>query len=222
MADSGFHPYHDEDYMDAMAFMNALPDQELASLLQEMEADTRQDDREICAFYLMGNCRYGEKCWNRHPQGGEKEEERDQDCAICLHKVRSAGKQFGVLMGCEHVFCLPCLREWRGRIDVPKAVSKSCPLCRTFSPYVLPSLTPIHAYTEKKGLAEGYKRNLSSIPCRHFNYGEGECPFGSSCFYDHTYRNGQKWVPPPPNFVCDEDGVWTVARKPKLSDFIHL
>uniref|UniRef100_A0A8C9VMT9 Nucleoporin NUP42 n=1 Tax=Scleropages formosus TaxID=113540 RepID=A0A8C9VMT9_SCLFO len=24
----------------------------------------------VCSFFLQGRCRYGEKCWNEHPQGG--------------------------------------------------------------------------------------------------------------------------------------------------------
>jgi hypothetical protein len=33
---------------------------------------------------------------------------------------------------------------------------------------------------------------FSTIPCRNFNYGEGQCQFGASCFYAHTYRDGTK------------------------------
>lgn len=216
--------FPDSQGCDLSEMMNSLSDRELSRVLAEMEGQKPGEEKEICEFYMMGNCRYGAKCWNRHPDGGvvvsEGRTENDTDCAICLHKVKASGNQFGLLMGCEHVFCLPCLRQWRGRSDVPKALSKSCPLCRLFSPYVLPSAEPITSYADKKALSEHYKRTLSGIPCRHFNYGDGECPFGSSCFYDHTYRNGQKWIPPPPNFVCDEDGVWTVARKHRLSDFI--
>ncbi|CAG8748837.1 1646_t:CDS:1, partial [Gigaspora rosea] len=31
-----------------------------------------------------------------------------------------------------------------------------------------------------------------NIPCKHFNYGDGQCQFGSSCFYSHVYRDGTK------------------------------
>jgi len=30
-----------------------------------------------------------------------------------------------------------------------------------------------------------YKTRLQQIPCKHFSYGRGNCPFGSSCFYAH-------------------------------------
>ena len=28
------------------------------------------------------------------------------------------------------------------------------------------------------------------IDCKHYNYGDGNCPFGTSCFYKHADRNG--------------------------------
>ena len=31
---------------------------------------------------------------------------------------------------------------------------------------------------------------MKQIPCKHFNYGEGDCPFGASCFYQHVYPDG--------------------------------
>lgn len=37
----------------------------------------------------------------------------------------------------------------------------------------------------KAALFAEYHASLSSIPCRHFNFGKGSCPFGSSCFYMH-------------------------------------
>lgn len=35
-----------------------------------------------------------------------------------------------------------------------------------------------------------YKRHLAAVPCRNFDQGRGECPFGSSCFYLHAYPDG--------------------------------
>lgn len=26
----------------------------------------------VCNFFLQGRCRYGEKCWNEHPRGGNR------------------------------------------------------------------------------------------------------------------------------------------------------
>jgi hypothetical protein len=27
--------------------------------------------------------------------------------------------------------------------------------------------------------------------CIHFDFGDGTCPFGTSCFYRHAYRDGR-------------------------------
>lgn len=27
--------------------------------------------------------------------------------------------------------------------------------------------------------------------CAHFDFGDGTCPFGTSCFYRHAYRDGR-------------------------------
>eukprot|EP00965_Chrysotila_dentata_P066325 2195842-Pleurochrysis_carterae.AAC.2 len=39
-------------------------------------------------------------------------------------------------------------------------------------------------------LLPGYLTRLSTMPCKHFAFGAGTCPFGSSCFYAHVDRAG--------------------------------
>ena len=34
-------------------------------------------------------------------------------CAICLEEPANVFRRYGILPGCEHVFCLPCIRAWR-------------------------------------------------------------------------------------------------------------
>ncbi|KAK9367143.1 hypothetical protein V1509DRAFT_627760 [Lipomyces kononenkoae] len=43
-----------------------------------------------------------------HKQALEEDEDVDK-CAICLE----VPTVFGLLLNCDHVFCLPCIREWR-------------------------------------------------------------------------------------------------------------
>jgi len=43
---------------------------------------------------------------------------------------------------------------------------------------------------EKQEVVESYLRRLRRIACKHFNFGAGECPFGTSCFYEHRYKDG--------------------------------
>lgn len=37
---------------------------------------------------------------------------------------------------------------------------------------------------------------LSLQDCIHFDFGDGTCPFGTSCFYRHAYRDGRLEVRP--------------------------
>ena len=55
-----------------------------------------------------------------------------------------------------------------------------------------------------------YKARLNKIACRHFNYGQGECPFGTSCFYEHRYRDGSLQQPTAPRLK-----VVSLAGSPK-------
>lgn len=43
---------------------------------------------------------------------------------------------------------------------------------------------------EKAELMDGYKNKLSNINCQYFQFGEGTCRFGSSCFYRHAFKDG--------------------------------
>mmetsp|Transcript_6544 Transcript_6544/g.11467 ORF Transcript_6544/g.11467 Transcript_6544/m.11467 type:complete len:187 (-) Transcript_6544:30-590(-) len=181
----------------------------------------KDSDIEVCPYFISGDCKFGSNCWFRHPVDGKIPVKDDQDCCICFTSVKGTDKQFGLMLGCPHVFCLPCIREWRGQHRVTKDVSRSCPICRVPSHYVVPSIDFPTTYEEKAVIIENYKSTLKNIPCRNFNFGEGDCPFGSSCFYDHRYRNGQVWNPPPPRFILDEEGVWTVEKPTKLADLLE-
>jgi len=65
------------------------------------------------------------------------------------------------------------------------------------SHYVIPS--EVYAVGEKKQeIAENYKAHLRSIPCKHFKFGRGECPFGEHCFYAHVNPDGTPAPLPPP------------------------
>ena len=63
-------------------------------------------------------------------------------------------------------------------------------VCRTLSHFIVPSQYWIDSPEEKNELFDSYKKNLSSKDCRHFNFGDGECPFSVSCFYRHAYKDG--------------------------------
>lgn len=59
------------------------------------------------------------------------------ECGICLE----IPNLFGLLVNCDHLFCLSCMRRWRG--STPgfhhSTPQNSCPTCRRYSPLILPS-----------------------------------------------------------------------------------
>lgn len=106
--------------------------------------------------------------------------------------------KFGLLSGCDHVFCFECLMEWRSsstggseEIENKKALVKVCPICRKHSDYVLSSFTYAKTGDGKEDLMLAHKYRLSQIPCKRFQNGElGSCPFGRDCFYQHLDEYG--------------------------------
>lgn len=49
--------------------------------------------------------------------------------------------------------------------------------------FVTPSSVWPADEAEKARIMEGYRTKLGSMDCRYFDFGEGTCPFGTSCFY---------------------------------------
>jgi E3 ubiquitin-protein ligase makorin len=168
-----------------------------------------------CKWWKQGYCHRGSTCYFRHNPvlaGSDKSKNKvnqvkiaqsdsQEQCAICL----DTPKVFGLLVNCDHVFCLECIRGWRAsakrtsssdRIDSRgnsnrlKTASKTCPVCRTYSDFVVPSIvflpslptieTPpeSRADTGKVSGSEGsgakqemindYLNCLKRIPCRYF------------------------------------------------------
>lgn len=193
-------------------------------------------DWQICRFYLTGTCMYGDKCHYFHPkseqtrdffkdrnmgyQGGEYTEPAydydddgnivgDEDCVICLEKVLANGRRFGILQNCSHAFCLDCIRNWRATFDkkIKKTHYRTCPICRTNSYLVIPSDYMIYDLDFKEQLLEEYQERLDDIPCKHFNFGKGYCPFQNSCFYAHLLENGDRYEYPWKQRFMDDDGT---------------
>jgi len=148
------------------------------------------------------------------------------ECAICLEKVLSkptvSERKFG-LMACEHAFCLGCIRNWRTQyvgVDVETAL-RTCPICRTTTHFITPSSVWPSTPEEKDGIVEGYKTKLSAIDCRHFNRGNGTCPFGTSCFYRHMLPDGTLDEPALRHYG-NADGEVSVVKPVLLSHFMDL
>lgn len=120
------------------------------------------------------------------------------ECSVCLERVLSkptaAERKFGLLSDCEHPFCISCIKNWRSSspasgMDV-KSTLRACPICRKVSYFVVPSAIWFSTKEEKLEIVDNYKAKLRSIDCKHFNFGNGTCQFGASCFYKHTVKPG--------------------------------
>lgn len=44
----------------------------------------------------------------------------------------------------------------------------------------------------KQEIHDSYTNKLRLIPCRYYAFGDGECPFGTSCLYSHVDRDGNE------------------------------
>lgn len=114
---------------------------------------------------------------------------------ICYKNPVKENQKFGLLQNCEHAFCLPCIRTWRGSESADsfgKETVRACPVCRVNSYLIIPSDHFENDLDIKCAMVEQYRAKLRKIPCRYFAFGEGECPFGTSCMYSHVDREGNE------------------------------
>ena len=73
---------------------------------------------------------------------------------------------------------------------------------------------------EGSATIEAYQGKMKKIPCRNFDYGDGRCPFGSSCFYRHAYRDGTE-ESHDVRKTTDGEGNLHIASEVRLSDFFE-
>jgi hypothetical protein len=202
-----------------------------------------------CRLFAAGKCTFGARCHFRHDIGGAgsgdnsngvssggDEEAVDQECGICMEMIAAKGERFGLLLGCVHAFCLTCIREWRAAAQQQRAngddaarqlasteAVRSCPVCRVFSPYVIPSVYFVADGERKLQLQDEFLLNTKRTRCRYWNGKPGSCQFGSSCFYQHINPDGTPGVDATRSYV-DEDGIHVVPANDRhsLADFIVL
>ncbi|KNC98060.1 uncharacterized protein SPPG_06474 [Spizellomyces punctatus DAOM BR117] len=208
------------------------------------------DDTPLCPFAMQGICRFGdEKCRYRHgltcpvclkqcldPDGSAEEHEahmilchsrmeqkervnEDIDCVVCMESVQTKSDSRYGLLNCDHCVCLSCIRQWRSNQGMD--TSKSCPICRTITHFVTPSSVWPRTLDEKMAIIEEYKLKLSTIDCKHFDFGQGTCPFGTSCFYRHVGHDGVAEEIKLRKVIGQEDDL-RIVNTPKLADFLEL
>ncbi|XP_077496345.1 E3 ubiquitin-protein ligase makorin-1-like isoform X2 [Amblyomma americanum] len=173
-----------------------------------------------------------EECVQRHEQDMELsfavQRSAGKSCGICMDivmdKEPASERRFGILEKCSHVFCLNCIRKWRGSKQFDSKTVRACPECRTPSDFVTPSSFWVDMGAEKDKLIADYKSAMSEKPCRYFQEGRGECPFAGACFYKHTYPDGSKAVMPPPRprRRQNHNGELEIMERLYLWDFLDV
>eukprot|EP01083_Nonionella_stella_P099033 278528_1 len=160
------------------------------------------------------------KCPSKIALEAESKISESAECGICREGVLSKGNTFGLLTGCTHCFCLKCIREWRGVLNQSKETTRSCPICRQITYFIVPCHRFITDPKRKKVIVEKYKQRLGEIRCKHFDDRE-ECPFGSSCFYKHVRKDGtvdDKKV--TLRHMINADGDTEIMKQMRLSEFL--
>merc|ERR1712002_365861 len=150
--------------------------------------------------------KHTDECMKEHERDMEEsfavQRSIDKSCGICMEividKSPLSEARFGILSHCNHVFCVGCIRKWRAEKNFESTIIRACPECRVKSDFIVPSQYWYEDEDDKKRLMEEYKKALSNKPCKHFDQGRGECPFGSHCFYKHAYPDGRIASPKPP------------------------
>lgn len=155
-----------------------------------------------CVFHARGHCRRGPACPFSHAgaagvvkarvagrqrkRGRGGEDDDDGMCGVCYEDVAATGRRFGLLSGCEHVFCSECLVEWRKTAAGRKAsggMGMTCPACRGPSDFVVKSYEWVIG-EEKGKVFEAFRERCRGIECGNYRL-EGRCWFGKECFYLH-------------------------------------
>lgn len=161
-----------------------------------------------------------------HPVKGKSESPAQEDgvpCGICLDVP--VDNRYG-LLNCNHAFCLKCIRSWRAsrakeEDNEGKAMARACPMCRVETHLIVPSIGWPTEPAERDAIAQRYKEKLASTDCSYFNFGDGECPFGTSCLYRHQYKDGTLHERKL-RARLGADGNLEVVAPVKLSSFLDL
>ena len=139
------------------------------------------------------------------------------ECVVCMELVKNKkDARFG-LLSCEHCVCLECIRTWRSKEAV--STSKTCPICRSITFFITPSTVWPDDEITKSFIVSNYQSQLSKINCKHFNFGNGSCPFGTSCLYKHMLSDGS-FETCNPRFVTGGEEESRILASYHLSDYL--
>ncbi|KAF7308653.1 hypothetical protein HMN09_00714700 [Mycena chlorophos] len=160
---------------------------------------TPYDKAKVCRWYKAGFCKRGTDCWFAHERETPIPDEDDL-CSVCFERPDT----YGLLTGCGHIFCLPCLKQWRSNPNpdvVESGNTKRCPMCRTESKFIVPSSKfYVHGHPDKEMAITRYKASMKRVDCKHFQRSLETrstpfCPYGRDCFYRHRNPDGTEYNP---------------------------
>lgn len=109
-----------------------------------------------------------EECLREHEREMELsfavQRSKDKVCGICMDTVVEKkpvpSSRFGILEKCNHIFCLDCIRKWRGTKQFDSRTIRACPECRVSSDFVIPSKYWVEDQDDKDRLINDYKAAL--------------------------------------------------------------
>lgn len=109
-----------------------------------------------------------EECLREHEREMELsfavQRSKDKVCGICMDTVVEkkpvTSSRFGILEKCNHIFCLDCIRKWRGTKQFDSRTIRACPECRVSSDFVIPSKYWVEDQDDKDRLINDYKAAL--------------------------------------------------------------
>lgn len=153
------------------------------------------------------------------------------ECGICLEEVlrkeRLSDRRFGVMSHCEHIFCWQCMKGWRyahgqmgGATSATAEQARRCPECQQLSHFIVPCSFFPQGNEERQEVFDERRKQLARIPCKHFDFGRGSCPFGTSCFYAHILPDGTR-EDGSLRRAGDAEGNVRVLQPVRLSSFLE-
>jgi E3 ubiquitin-protein ligase makorin len=145
-----------------------------------------------CRFYEAGNCRKGSRCRFLHEEVEEiedqqvakisrreeepsRQEEKKEEviveiCSICLESNIST---YGLLIGCDHIFCIACISSWRNEANSTSMTrseleaKRGCPTCRQHSNFVISSAKYVTGNAKDQLIAERLEERQRT-QCRYW------------------------------------------------------
>ncbi|KAJ3155258.1 hypothetical protein HDU86_004348 [Geranomyces michiganensis] len=218
----------------AAAAKAGLPEEDTAPPLA-LTANTSVSIAMVCRVLFVANSawtptvilksmRHIERCHAKREREARHDaqiaESADVDCVVCMETVKSkSDPRFGLLG--RYLALLQTVLKAPDASHVSLDCEHcSCPICRTVTHFVTPSaIWPTDAET-KEEIVAAYKNKLGTIDCKHYNRGEGSCPFGTSCFYRHVGRDGIEEEVRLRKVMGNDAESLTIVSAVKLADFL--